>query len=508
MRKLRDILKLLRVLWPFGARRRALAGAAAGLFDRFAASECLLLEAYCNSIESESAGPECPPDGCSTEGGSIDLGPMLYFLNHPPRILWLPVWVLVHALQVVEGSKLPTSRISQLLWCAIVEQTDKQGIVAGDGTIYGESEYEQLDLRWLYAVVGFVLHVVDRAPLGGPIDTIPLRGTTAHPDRVTIAIIGDWGTGRYGNDDGGPAQQVIDAVKQLNPDYIIHLGDVYYAGTSDEEAQNLLGLWPDDWAGKSFTLNSNHEMYNGAYGYFDVALAESGPFRAQRALKSGTKTPTRSSFFALDFDPWLILGLDSAYDATVESMYMTGALGEAQRKWVNELCARRDRRHVIVMTHHDGLETDGSGPNKPLWDDVVSAVGSGGPGYWYWGHVHNGIAYAARSPAGEASGAPGIDGINARCAGHGAIPFGRGSSLLEGDTDEPIDGVSYVANTPVGGGSIRRRNGFATLTLDATNRSVSERFYEVYSGAKPPFEPVWCAVDGVPSACGDGSDTD
>jgi hypothetical protein len=39
------------------------------------------------------------------------------------------------------------------------------------------------------------------------------------------------------------------------------------------------------------------------------------------------------------------------------------------------------------------------------------------PDYWYWGHLHNGICYAAQG------------GLHARCAGHGAIPYGNASEL-------------------------------------------------------------------------------
>src|SRR5207253_2455371 len=94
----------------------------------------------------------------------------------------------------------------------------------------------------------------------------------ASGDSLKIALIGDWGTGPW--TDGTipyPAVEVMNQVKQLTPDFTIHLGDVYYAGTagfgSDEEVKNFVDLWVSGTRG-SFMLNSNHEMYSGAQGYF------------------------------------------------------------------------------------------------------------------------------------------------------------------------------------------------------------------------------------------------
>ena len=44
-----------------------------------------------------------------------------------------------------------------------------------------------------------------------------------------LAIVGDWGTGEQ------VATNLMQQVASLNPDVLIHLGDVYYAGTQSEE---------------------------------------------------------------------------------------------------------------------------------------------------------------------------------------------------------------------------------------------------------------------------------
>jgi len=60
-----------------------------------------------------------------------------------------------------------------------------------------------------------------------------------------------------------------DITFEASCDYIVHLGDVYYAGTElapppGEEMQHFLQMWPAMPPGRSFTLNSNREMYGGA----------------------------------------------------------------------------------------------------------------------------------------------------------------------------------------------------------------------------------------------------
>jgi predicted phosphodiesterase len=58
-------------------------------------------------------------------------------------------------------------------------------------------------------------------------------------------------------------------MEQSDPDFTIHLGDVYYVGDDNEVRENFLGektspyapvRWPMGAKG-SFALNGNHEMY-------------------------------------------------------------------------------------------------------------------------------------------------------------------------------------------------------------------------------------------------------
>src|SRR5712692_7540509 len=56
-------------------------------------------------------------------------------------------------------------------------------------------------------------------------------------DQCTIALVSDWGA------DNDPAIHVRDQIVARHPDYVVHLGDIYYAG-QDNEARSFLNHWP------------------------------------------------------------------------------------------------------------------------------------------------------------------------------------------------------------------------------------------------------------------------
>lgn len=258
----------------------------------------------------------------------------------------------------------PKSQITPALLKQWEAQIGSGGVDDYEGSLIAIGKYEQLDAGWVTALIYYlalklgVREVSSWATFGTSPATIRAQG-----DIVKIAIVGDWGTGPW--DDGAieyPALQVIDQVKQLAPDYTIHLGDVYYA----------------------------------------------------------------------------------------------------------------------VLTHHNPTNIEGTGTGTGtgqlrLWNDVTSALGKA-PDFWYWGHIHNGIVYSDQS-------FPAQNGTKARCAGHGAIPFGVGYGLQNPDgTNKPS--IAYFAhellssvyeNTDAQQAN-RVLNGFAMLTLKPD--SISEEFID------------------------------
>lgn len=311
--------------------------------------------------------------------------------------------------------------------------------VLADGSLLGTGKWELLDDGWAEALVGWFEHLFDRAPF----NTDPVIQTI--PDQLNLCIAGDWGTGYWRTSPVSPAQAVAQHMVALQPDVSLHLGDVYYAGTAEQEKANLIDIWPGGSQG-SYTLNSNHEMYDGAYSYFD-------------ALQTHFTDQQGCSYFALENSHWLVVGLDSAYASDHWDLYMEGNIAGKQLEWLKNLPARQG---IIITSHHTGFDLKGE-KTLALYEQVMDALNdaNGQPRYqqiyWYWGHAHNAVVYNERS----VQNVP----LRTRCIGHAAIPYGNASELA---------GAENVAWYETGSANdpdipVRVLCGFAQVQLDGVN---------------------------------------
>jgi hypothetical protein len=213
----------------------------------------------------------------------------------------------------------------------------------------------------------------------------------AMPERCRIAVIGDWGTGLYG------APQIGKAIRNdRDPfDILLHLGDVYYSGTSSEVTQRFLQVWPTRSGAISRALNSNHEMYSGGDAYFDQTLPAFGQ---------------DGSYFAVQNSRWTLVGLDVAYH--------DHAIDDEQVRWLGEIVRNAGDRRIVLFSHHQLYSNLDTEQGSKLWSH---------PGFgpllrskrifaWYWGHEHRCTIY--QQPDANF-------GIWARCIGHGGMPQSR-----------------------------------------------------------------------------------
>jgi hypothetical protein len=397
--------------------------------------------------------------------GNIEYGPLLYLLNNdfPTSLSFLKT------LLVKLG--MPASAISTATWNswqAVVN--GGPGVVGGDGTLISTVRFAQLDTGWTLAALSYLYYYY----LGGtkaPFGTTPANITVSNKSSLIIAVLGDWGSGSW--KDGtynSPSLLVAKAISGLKPDITLRLGDVYYSGLSSEESANLLSGFP---AGSlyNFTLNSNHEMYDGANGYFGTALTDP-LFSAQK----------NTSYFVINYLDWVLIALDSAYYDT-SFFVMHGGLDAVQQSFVQQLQIPATKK-VIVFTHHTAITTDGSAINNAgnpnnLFGAVYTALNKRYPDFWYYGHTHNGIVYNDKSVTKKYQTVfnkhPEV-----RCIGHGSIPFGNGYDLHDA-RNNPITAVNYYAHTPIPGADTQQTNrvlnGFALLTLSAGR--ITETAYEV-----------------------------
>lgn len=266
--------------------------------------------------------------------------------------------------------------------------------------LFGARKYEIFDTGWLGALFHYISASKVPFPTHDPAAAPGARGSgiVSVADDVTFAMSGDWGTG------DASSFAIASCIRALSPppSYTIHLGDVYYSGTPEEEHDRLVTPWPVGVHG-AFALNSNHEMYSGGKGYFEVALGS-----PKFGLQGGR------SYFAIENRSWIIFGLDTAYPAH-SFLYQKGDLDEVQLGFLERHSARARAagKRIMVLSHHHPIDMSGK-PVHPLCDKVTKAVGPGEL-FWYWGHVH-GVAVF------DPIVVNGVD-LMGRCIGHGGVPY-------------------------------------------------------------------------------------
>jgi hypothetical protein len=280
---------------------------------------------------------------------------------------------------------------------------------------------------WIKSYLKYVFkpkHPFLAYPASGERGVYPLqardRGQT-----LRLAIAGDWGTGTR------ESSEVAAAMESFNPDYTIHLGDVYYVGDTVEVQENCLGkteygyqgvLWPKGKVG-SFTMNGNHEMYANGNGYFDVFM----PTLGVPGSKDGKQL---ASFFCLENDVWRILGLDTGYNSTglpilshiplinkIPGVGPDCRLESDMLDWLREVVKPKERpRATILLTHHQYFSSFED--EYPLPARQLMEFFAGQDLLWIWGHEHRWAAYD-KYCAGSLT-------AFARCIGHGGMPVELG----------------------------------------------------------------------------------
>jgi hypothetical protein len=204
---------------------------------------------------------------------------------------------------------------------------------------------------------------------------------TALGERATVALVSDWGTGNT------HAAAVAVQIAARRPDHVIHLGDIYYAGTPREVHRNFLDVWRAHGpsGARYWALNANHDMYSGGYGYFERVLPACGQ---------------PASYFTLHNRYWRLIGLDSAY--------VNHNFTRPQMTWLG---AQLDgpARNVILTHHH--LFSPFRKPGDKLEEWLDPYLADGRLFGWFWGHDHYLLEYADHR------------GVKCRCIGHGSLPY-------------------------------------------------------------------------------------
>jgi hypothetical protein len=316
------------------------------------------------------------------------------------------------------------------------------------------------DRRW---VINIGIAVLERLADGNhPFNPKPaVRDIT---DDARLVIVGDWGTGlpRACSVSGFMADEVTDALRHGRQAHVIHLGDVYYSGLPHEVQRNVLadGRWPvtPELAAAgvtSWSLNGNHDMYGGGFGYFGTLLGDPR-WEAQR---SPDGQPT--SYFRLTSPSWNIVGLDTAWDRDPLSEGHTGMLEDPQGEFVAGVAADNGRK-LMLLSHHQLISVyDKDDLGHTLGQKLEPVLSQDRVTAWLWGHEHRCMAFA---PTG---------GVEfPRCIGHGGVPV-----TMPREPGDPVDapGLWEERRYFVQRRSRWSRFGFAVLDLAGDRIEVRYR---------------------------------
>jgi hypothetical protein len=227
---------------------------------------------------------------------------------------------------------------------------------------------------------------------------------------LIIGIIADWGTGL---DD---AKWLLSEVMKKTPDVLIHLGDIYYAGTADENSQHFLDLV--NAAAPNipvYTLSGNHDMYSGGQPYYALL----GQLNTTPALLPYQQ---KASYFCLRSANWQILAMDTGLhdcDPFTVASNVT-FLDPQEAAWHADKLTNTGGRKTILLSHHqlftafgDGIGQSPSGQPLAYNPELYSVFQPylNNVALWLWGHEHNFDFYN-----------PYLGLQKGRCVGASAIP--------------------------------------------------------------------------------------
>jgi hypothetical protein len=301
---------------------------------------------------------------------------------------------------------------------------DAGGLEAKFGTGFGGGDW----FGWIRSVFDHVDRRVAHAQVRPATTSAEVISDTAR-----VALTADWGTGLYG------APKIAEQMRKKAPfDVLMHLGDVYYSGTEDEVQHRFLDPWPRTAGRLSRTLNSNHEMYSGGFGYFKLALPALGQ---------------ASSYFAFQNRHWLLVGLDTAY--------VDHDMDNEQVAWLNLVIDQANRlaagtRKKVVLFSHQQLfsRLDNQGPK--LRQALRHLLDAKAITAWYWGHEHQCVIYDRHAQY----------GLLGRCLGNGGIPEVRKSEVKQAPTERKVGATMWKRLSATGDSP-------ACLVLDGPNPDIA-----------------------------------
>ncbi|MFT4032390.1 MAG: metallophosphoesterase [Siphonobacter sp.] len=309
---------------------------------------------------------------------------------------------------------------------------------------------------------GFVYHYLkSRFGKRFPYQSYPKSGDLGVyqiPAEARLVLLSDWATDTIESDLVGRL------ANRYHPDYSLHLGDVYFVGTSKEIRANFLNpdaSWPWGKNG-SLVLSGNHEMYSNGRAFFQELLP------TMWIEQQGIRKTQQAGFFCLENDYWRIIGLDTGYTSVRNPILEVLSppdcrLKKEQLSWLKNqvrLDNPDDQRGIIFLSHHPVFSVFRHFFPKPA-DQIRELFGLANRSVaWIWGHEHQMVVYQTQHLNNGLT-------VHGRCIGHGGMPV----EMNEPESYTPILFMDDRVRT-----RLKRReigyNGFVYLTLEGPRAVV------------------------------------
>lgn len=353
---------------------------------------------------------------------------------------------------------------AEFLWAEITGNSQQSA------TLAGELKDSECDIGWGECLTSYLLFKASAAAPAYRPNMNPVFELDAN---TRIGIIGDWGTG----DD--VAINVLQQVASFKPDVLLHLGDVYYSGTQDEEQNNFLNICRSVLGSsvRLFSLCGNHDMYSGGNAYYGMV----------------DQIGQQASYFCLQNANWRFLAMDTGHndnDPFTVGTNMTSLVtmdGWAEENWHLDKINTAGSRNIVLLSHHQLFspfasvgQADGGlnyAYNKNLrasFQAVMSKVV-----LWFWGHEHTQAAFD-----------PYMGLQRGRCVGASAIPvFTNQQSYKYASGLQTYGGIplpTWNAASQLATNGNVYNNGFAIMTLNGASATVN--YYQV--PILKPFVPM------------------
>lgn len=341
--------------------------------------------------------------------------------------------------------------------------------VKGDTTLYNQytaalaKKFGDCDPKYREAVTQYLKFLAQKGTIPyvkwKQLDDFVIDDRTKLPDTAVIGVVADWGTGEP------EALDVLRQVKQHAPDVVMHLGDIYYAGTEYEIENYFYRPWKrilelDTSKTVSLVLPGNHDLYAGG-----------APFYA--LLKT---LGQEASFFCLRNEHWQLIGLDTALNDKLGGK--PTALDPTEAEWAIDKIQNAGKRRTILLSHHQLFSTneqfDGKSYNQNLYNQLSSVLSK--VDLWLWGHEHDVVIFKEH-----------LGLTRGRCVGGSAFPVGN----FEMPTTHVNPDVPFNEDVALTKGSAFYQHCYAVIKLDGPSAEVS--YYEDRDGGRLLYTDVLTA---------------